>query len=49
MAYCAIAMCTDYDSWKDDEEDVTVNIVMAVMAKNSENVNFAFKMMEFYI
>ena len=25
MAYCAIAMCTDYDSWKDDEEDVTVS------------------------
>jgi 5'-methylthioadenosine phosphorylase len=24
MAYCAIAMCTDYDSWKDDEEHVTV-------------------------
>ena len=38
VRYCAIAMCTDYDSWKDDEEHVTVDMVMQVMAKNSENV-----------
>ena len=30
LSYCAIAMCTDYDSWKDDEEHVTVEMVMDV-------------------
>lgn len=38
LAYCAIAMCTDYDSWKDDEDSVTVDMVMEVMRKNAANV-----------
>ena len=33
LSYCAIAMATDYDCWKEDEQAVTVDAVMAVMAK----------------
>lgn len=38
ICYAAIAMSTDYDCWKIGEEIVSVEMVMATMAKNAENV-----------
>jgi len=35
MPYAALALSTDYDCWKDDEEPVTVEKVLATMASNS--------------
>jgi 5'-methylthioadenosine phosphorylase len=34
IAYALMALSTDYDCWRQGEEDVTVEAVMAVMAKN---------------
>ena len=34
ISFGALAMSTDYDCWKDDEEDVTVEQVMATMRAN---------------
>jgi len=34
ICYGAVALSTDYDCWHEAEEDVTVEAVMAVMAKN---------------
>jgi 5'-methylthioadenosine phosphorylase len=31
-------MSTDYDCWKEGEEPVTWEMIMAIMNKNSENV-----------
>ena len=38
LCYAAIAMSTDYDCWKESEEAVSVEMVMATMGKNVENV-----------
>ena len=38
IPYATIAMSTDYDCWKDDEEPVTFEIVMKIMKENSEKV-----------
>jgi 5'-methylthioadenosine phosphorylase len=38
IPYQTIAMSTDYDCWKDDEEPVTFEIVMKRMAENAEKV-----------
>lgn len=38
MCYQSIAMSTDYDCWKEDEEPVTWEIIVKRMANNSENV-----------
>lgn len=38
LPYCAIAMATDYDCWKEDEAAVDVAAVLAVMGGNSEKV-----------
>lgn len=38
LCYQAIAMSTDYDSWKDDEEPVTWEMILATMKKNADNV-----------
>lgn len=38
LCYQAIAMSTDYDCWKEDEEPVTWDMILATMHKNSENV-----------
>jgi adenine phosphoribosyltransferase len=38
VPYAAIAMVTDYDCWKQDEEPVTWNIIKQIMKDNSENV-----------
>jgi len=37
MAYATIALATDYDCWKEDEADVAVEHVIAVLRKNVEN------------
>lgn len=37
IAYATIALATDYDCWKDDEEDVSVENVIAVLRQNVEN------------
>jgi 5'-methylthioadenosine phosphorylase len=38
IPYAAIAMSTDYDCWKEDEEAVTWEEVLKVFKENSENV-----------
>lgn len=37
IAYCTVALVTDYDCWKVDEEPVTSDAVLAVMKRNSAN------------
>lgn len=38
IPYGAVAMSTDYDCWKEDEEPVTWDEILAVFEKNSANV-----------
>ena len=38
ICYSSIAMSTDYDCWKEDEEPVTWEMVQKTMSQNSENV-----------
>lgn len=38
IPYASIAMSTDYDCWKEDEEPVTFEMVMQRMKENSEKV-----------
>jgi 5'-methylthioadenosine phosphorylase len=38
ICYAAIAMSTDYDCWKEDEESVTLEMILATMKGNSEKV-----------
>ncbi len=38
LKYASIAMATDYDCWKEDEEAVTWEAILKVMKKNAENV-----------
>lgn len=38
LDYSIIAMSTDYDSWKEDEEAVTWNMILDIFAKNSEKM-----------
>lgn len=38
IPYAAVAMSTDYDSWKDDEEPVSWQAVLEVFARNVSNV-----------
>lgn len=37
ISYCVLAMATDYDSWKTDEEGVTVDAVIATLERNVKN------------
>jgi 5'-methylthioadenosine phosphorylase len=41
MPYVAIAMVTDYDCWKEDEEAANVEAIMATMGKNRKNTTEA--------
>ena len=36
IAYATMAMVTDYDCWKDDEEHVTVEMVIQNLSRNAE-------------
>lgn len=38
ICYQSIAMSTDYDCWKEGEEPVTWDMILAIMSKNAENV-----------
>ncbi len=38
IPYAAVAMSTDYDCWKEDEEPVTWDEILAVFNKNADNV-----------
>lgn len=38
IPYAAIAMSTDYDSWKDDEEPVTWEAVLEIFRQNAEKM-----------
>jgi len=38
VPYAAVAMSTDYDCWKDDEEPVTWDAILEVFAQNVEKV-----------
>ena len=38
LEYQSIAMSTDYDCWHESEEEVTMEMIYAVMEKNVENV-----------
>ncbi len=37
ICYVTIAMVTDYDCWHEDEEDVTVEMLLGCLRKNSEH------------
>lgn len=36
MCYCAVAMVTDYDCWKVDEEGVSVEALLAILHENAQ-------------
>jgi 5'-methylthioadenosine phosphorylase len=36
ISYATLALCTDYDCWHADEEDVSVEAVIAVVKRNAE-------------
>jgi len=38
IPYAAVAMSTDYDSWKDDEKPVTWKEILKIFGQNVENV-----------
>jgi len=38
ICYQAVAMSTDYDCWKEDEEPVTWEMIVETMTKNADNV-----------
>jgi 5'-methylthioadenosine phosphorylase len=38
IPYQSIAMATDYDCWKENEEPVTLEMILEIMKKNSEKV-----------
>ncbi|MCP3901470.1 MAG: MTAP family purine nucleoside phosphorylase, partial [Desulfobacteraceae bacterium] len=38
IPYAAVAMSTDYDCWKEDEEPVTWDEILKVFNKNASNV-----------
>jgi len=43
IAYATVAMVTDYDCWHPDHEDVTVEQIINVLSKNSNNAKFLIK------
>ncbi len=38
IEYASVAMSTDYDCWKENEEPVTFEMILEIYKKNSENV-----------
>ena len=43
MCHCLVCMSTDYDCWKEDEEHVTVEMVVANLNKNAANAKTLLK------
>jgi 5'-methylthioadenosine phosphorylase len=44
IPYAAVAMSTDYDSWREDEEQVTWEAVAQVFAENAQRVTTLLKL-----
>ena len=38
LQYQSIAMSTDYDCWREGEDEVTMEMIYAIMEKNVNNV-----------
>jgi 5'-methylthioadenosine phosphorylase len=38
LPYAAVAMCTDYDCWKQDEDPVTWEQILNIFNENAQNV-----------
>jgi len=38
LCYASVAMSTDYDCWHEEEEHVTIKMILAIMKKNADNV-----------
>jgi len=38
MCYASVAMSTDYDCWHEEEEHVTIEMILEIMKKNADNV-----------
>jgi 5'-methylthioadenosine phosphorylase len=43
ICYASIAMATDYDCWKSDEEHVSIELILKTMADNAEKVKTLLK------
>ena len=43
MCYAVICMSTDYDCWHEEEEDVTIDMVIQNMNTNAENARTLIK------
>jgi 5'-methylthioadenosine phosphorylase len=43
FAYATLAMVTDYDCWKVDEEHVTVEMILANLHKNAEHAKLIIR------
>ena len=43
ICYATVAMVTDYDCWHEGHDSVTVDMVLAVLAKNAENAKKIIK------
>jgi 5'-methylthioadenosine phosphorylase len=43
ICYAAIAMATDYDCWKSDEEHVSIDLILKTMSANAEKVKILLK------
>jgi 5'-methylthioadenosine phosphorylase len=43
LCYTTVALVTDYDCWKEDEEDVSVEMVIENLKKNTENAQKLIK------
>ena len=43
LQYQSIAMSTDYDCWRDNHEEVTMDMIHSVMNKNVNNVKQLIK------
>ncbi|MEO0465704.1 MAG: S-methyl-5'-thioadenosine phosphorylase [Pseudomonadota bacterium] len=41
LPYATLAMVTDYDCWREDEDDVTVTNVLEIMGQNAANARLA--------
>ena len=43
LEYQSIAMSTDYDCWRDSQDEVTMDMILSVMKKNIESVKIMIK------
>ena len=49
LAYATLAMATDYDCWHEGHDDVTVEAILEVMAKNVDNAKNVIRAAEKYV